>query len=155
MRDPLGAVFLLRYDNEEVGPHWALPGGGLDPGESPREGARRELREETGWAELEPGPLLCTWTHDFTRAGVPVRQHEHVYLAEARVPRREPTPEATAGHRAEGILGTRWWTPDELARTAEQIWPPGLGALLDAWSPGAAPADLGYVAVGTVSHPAR
>ncbi|MGW1868894.1 NUDIX domain-containing protein [Streptomyces mauvecolor] len=77
VRDPLGAVFLLRYDNEEVGPHWAMPGGGLDPGESPREGARRELREETGWTDLEPGPLLCTWTHDFTRAGIPVRLRPH------------------------------------------------------------------------------
>lgn len=27
---------------------WALPGGGLDPGEEPREAARRECWEETG-----------------------------------------------------------------------------------------------------------
>ncbi|MFE9142964.1 NUDIX hydrolase [Streptomyces tubercidicus] len=33
--DPGGALFLLRYDNEEVGLHWAMPGGGLDPGETP------------------------------------------------------------------------------------------------------------------------
>ena len=28
--------------------HWTLPGGGLDFGESPRDGALRELTEETG-----------------------------------------------------------------------------------------------------------
>ncbi|MFE9999620.1 NUDIX domain-containing protein [Streptomyces avermitilis] len=59
-----------------------------DPGESAREGALRELREETGWTDLEPGPPLCTWEHDFTRAGVPVRQLEHIYVA--RGPRRDP-----------------------------------------------------------------
>ncbi|MFI6051389.1 NUDIX hydrolase [Streptomyces violascens] len=148
VRDPLGAVFLLRYDNEEVGPHWAMPGGGLDPGESPREGARRELREETGWRDLEPGPLLCTWTHDFTRAGIPVRQHEHIYLADAPGPRRELGPEVAADHLADGILGRRWWTPEELRRTDEQIWPPRLPDLLDGWSPGDRPVDLGYVPVG-------
>ncbi|MFE6738497.1 NUDIX domain-containing protein [Streptomyces tubercidicus] len=37
--DPDGALFLFRYDKEEVGLHWAMPGGGLDAGETPRAGA--------------------------------------------------------------------------------------------------------------------
>ncbi|MEV5874130.1 bifunctional GNAT family N-acetyltransferase/NUDIX hydrolase [Streptomyces sp. NPDC052101] len=130
--DPKGAVLLLRYDNVEVGVHWALPGGGLEAGESPREGALRELAEETGWTDLEPGPLLCTWEHDFTHSGVPVRQHEHVYVT--RGPRRDPAgPQPTATHGAEGILGRRWWTRRELAAAPEPVWPPALSRLLDAW----------------------
>lgn len=57
--DPEGRVFLLCYDNEEVGVHWAMPGGGLEPGESPREGALREMREETGWDDLTPAPCCA------------------------------------------------------------------------------------------------
>ncbi|WP_437070310.1 GNAT family N-acetyltransferase [Streptomyces sp. enrichment culture] len=128
--DPEGAVFLFRYDNVEVGVHWACPGGGLEPGESPREGALRELREETGWTDLVPGALLTTWEHDFTHAVGPVRQHEHIYVA--RGPRREPTgPHLAAAHAEDGILTWRWWSRAELAEEAEPVWPPELARLLD------------------------
>nr|WP_202485968.1 bifunctional GNAT family N-acetyltransferase/NUDIX hydrolase [Streptomyces sp. SID4985] len=125
---PDGAVFLCRQKNVETGPHWTLPGGGLEPGESPREGAARELAEETGWTDLEPGPLLCVWEHDFTRGDVPVRQHEHVYVA--RGPRRAPTAAALTGHADEGILAWRWWSRAELAATDEPVWPQDLHRLL-------------------------
>ncbi|MFJ5777516.1 GNAT family N-acetyltransferase [Streptomyces sp. NPDC093094] len=128
--DPGGAVFLFRYDNIEVGVHWAMPGGGLKEGESPREGALRELREETGWTDLEPGPLLTTWEHDFTHAVGPVRQHEHLYVT--RGPRRDPAgPHLAAAHAEDKILTWRWWTREELAEEAEPVWPPGLARLLD------------------------
>ncbi|MFF3614980.1 NUDIX hydrolase [Streptomyces sp. NPDC002580] len=147
--DPTGAVFMFRYDNEEVGVHWALPGGGMDPGETPLEAVGRELREETGWTDIElDGTLLCLWEHDFTRAGVPVRQHEHIFLAYG--PRRDLTGELGAAHAADGILRGRWWSPDDLADAVEQLWPPQLPELLAAVrrdGPPAAPVDLGLVPV--------
>lgn len=147
MLSPAGEVFLLRSDNSEVGVHWTMPGGGLEPGESPIEGALRELREETGWTDVEPGALLCTWEHDFTWHGTPVRQHEHIYLTNG--PRREPG-DVSAMHRADGILDWRWWTPAELdAPGAGPFWPPTLPALLAdvrTAAPGSpAPVDLGYL----------
>ncbi|MDO0913872.1 bifunctional GNAT family N-acetyltransferase/NUDIX hydrolase [Streptomyces sp. DT2A-34] len=133
--DPEGSVLLFRYDNVEVGVHWALPGGGLEADETPREGALRELREETGWTDLEPGPLLCTWEHDFTHASVPVRQHEHIYVTQG--PHRDPTgPQLPAAHAADGILSWRWWTREELAAAPEPVWPPDLARLLDEWDAG-------------------
>ncbi len=45
--DRAGRVFVAqRIDHP--GPAWQMPQGGLDPGESPRAGALRELEEETG-----------------------------------------------------------------------------------------------------------
>ncbi|MFF4019487.1 GNAT family N-acetyltransferase [Streptomyces sp. NPDC001843] len=127
--DPEGSVFLFRYDNPEAGAHWALPGGGLEPGETSREGALRELREETGWTDLEPGPLLCTWEHDFTRFDTHIRQHDDIYVT--RGPRRDPAgPDLAAEHARDGILTWRWWTREELADPDEPVWPPHLGRLL-------------------------
>lgn len=43
-----GAILLVRHSYGP--PNWALPGGGLCPGEDPEVCARRELREELGLA---------------------------------------------------------------------------------------------------------
>ncbi|WP_163511844.1 NUDIX domain-containing protein [Fodinicola acaciae] len=59
--DPDGRVLLqLRDGNAPVGRHkWAVPGGGVEPGEHPESAARREIREETG-IELT-GKLELFW----------------------------------------------------------------------------------------------
>ncbi|ELS54187.1 putative MutT-like protein [Streptomyces viridochromogenes Tue57] len=106
------------------------PGGGLEADETPREGALRALREETGWTDLAPGPLLCTWEHDFTYAGTPVRRHEHICVT--RGPHRAPTgPQLPAAHAADGILTWRWWTRAEPAAVPEPVWPPEPARLRD------------------------
>ncbi|MBI3236160.1 MAG: NUDIX domain-containing protein [Chlamydiales bacterium] len=54
-------------------PVWVLPGGGLDPGESPEKGAIREVFEETGYevailrkvAEYLPVNRMTQYTHLF------------------------------------------------------------------------------------------
>jgi 8-oxo-dGTP pyrophosphatase MutT (NUDIX family) len=43
---------------------WALPGGKLDPGESPVEGALRELGEEAGISDVEVAGLLDDFVTD-------------------------------------------------------------------------------------------
>jgi 8-oxo-dGTP pyrophosphatase MutT (NUDIX family) len=129
--DDAGAVFLLRHVGGGIGLHWAMPGGGLEAGETPLQGARRELREETGWSDVEPTVLLWTWTRDYTRGDARVRQQEHIFLVTG--PRREPVGDLTAMHRQDGIVGWRWWQPTELAELAsrgERVLPPQLPGLL-------------------------
>ncbi|MFG2371128.1 GNAT family N-acetyltransferase [Streptomyces sp. NPDC048504] len=129
--DPTGAVFLFRYDDPETGgTFWALPGGGLEADETPREAALRELQEETGWTDLEPGPLLSTREIDLTLAGTPTHQHERIYVTHG--PHREPTgAHLTATHAQDGILAWRWWPRGELRTTTETVWPAELAVLLD------------------------
>ncbi|MFG2293915.1 NUDIX hydrolase [Streptomyces sp. NPDC048603] len=133
---PNGSVFLFRENNVEVGIHWLPPGGGIDPGESPEQTVVRELREETGWTDLTPQRLLCTWEHDFTHEGVPVRQHEHIYVTSgpARVPKKIE----------KGRGRWQWLDRAALAALTEPTWPPGLPELL------AAPAENGPVHLGLV-----
>jgi len=54
MRDQLGRVLLCET---QFKPDWELPGGIVEPGETPRQGAIREVREELG-IDLAVGSLL-------------------------------------------------------------------------------------------------
>jgi 8-oxo-dGTP diphosphatase len=48
---------LLLTHQEEPGPEVQLPGGGIDPGESPIQALHREVFEETGWRIARPRRL--------------------------------------------------------------------------------------------------
>lgn len=52
-------ILLIEFGND---PHYNLPGGGLDAGESVEEGLKRECREEA-FAEVEIERLLLVWEY--------------------------------------------------------------------------------------------
>ena len=112
--DPDDRILLVRFVNPENGDEfWATPGGGIDPGETLEDALKRELREETGLAEVELGPVVWTRRHVFPWAGKTLDQSERIALV--RVPAFEPQPQLTAEQLVdEGIYELRWWTLDEL-----------------------------------------
>lgn len=57
-----GGKILLILFHDENGPHYNLPGGGVDPGESLHQALERECREEAS-VHVEPGELLGAWEY--------------------------------------------------------------------------------------------
>lgn len=93
---------------------WELPGGTIEAGESPREAAVRELREETG---LEPSHLGYVGLATFRLR--PDGRLEHGAVFEAHVP-EEGT--FTPNDEIERVY---WWNPDDQVMGME-----GLDAVL-------------------------
>ena len=87
-----GQVVLIRHYRYPVGEHCLeVPAGGLWPGASPEEAARRELKEEAGGKAAE----LRYIGRFYTSNGIS-NEIAHVYLAtgvELGEPEREPTEE--------------------------------------------------------------
>jgi 8-oxo-dGTP pyrophosphatase MutT (NUDIX family) len=109
---------------------WFTPGGGLHAGETPAEGAARELFEDTG-LRVEPAELGAPIWHQVTEFSYDHRQYRQdqdfflLRVAEWRVD--------TAGMEAdeqETITEHRWWSAAELDASTEQIFPEDLATLL-------------------------
>ena len=139
-------VLLVRFVHPKTGEEfWTTPGGGLDPGESVETGLRRELREETGLLDFEPGPVVWTRREEFEWADQILNQSERIVLV--RVPSFEPRPELSAEElAAEGVYEVRWWTVDEIEGSDAVFYPTRLAKLLRQLleaGPPPAPVDVG------------
>ena len=70
IRDGDGRLLLVRRGRAPSRGRWSVPGGRVEPGETPAQAAAREVREETG-LEVIVGPLLASveigefLVHDF------------------------------------------------------------------------------------------
>lgn len=91
-----GAVLLTRQTSPR--PEFQLPGGGIDPGETPLMALHREVFEETGWTLATPRRLSVhrrfTWMPEY---GLWADKVCTIYLAR---PVRRRGPPAEEGHSA-------------------------------------------------------
>lgn len=145
--DPDGKLFLIHghdYDDLEHS-WWFTSGGGLEPGESHRDGAARELREETGLA-VDPqrliGPVLERKS-TFYFATATRKQDELFYLLHVTEAERQlidsgKEVDLTASEQ-ELLDGTHWFTLKELAAVEAEgkaIYPVGLVKMATDWLSG-------------------
>nr|WP_247601908.1 NUDIX domain-containing protein [Cellulomonas denverensis] len=110
---------------------WFTVGGGLEPQESPRDGAIREVREETGLT-LDPsalvGPVL-TRSAIFDFVAHRCRQDEEFFLA--RIPGDSVlASDGWTALEASVLDEMRWWDLDELAGVRIEVFPEGLPDLV-------------------------
>ena len=112
--DPDDRVLLVRFEFPATGRTWALPGGGLEAGETDHEALRRELHEEAGAPPVEIGPHIWNRLHIIPFIdGRYDGQAERIYLV--RTPAFTPRPAMTWQQlNAEYVFELRWWHPDEL-----------------------------------------
>lgn len=125
IRDPGGRLLLTRLAPGHLHEgRWTLPGGGLEHGEDPRAGVRREVHEETG-LDARVGDLLDVDTRhvpDFPLPdGAEVNAHSVHLLFDATVdPAREPRVVEVGG----STDAVRWATADELEQLplVDLVW---------------------------------
>jgi 8-oxo-dGTP diphosphatase len=122
--DPDDRVLLVRFEFPSTGTRWALPGGGLEPGETHVDALRRELVEEVGLHDADIGPHIWTRLHVIPFIdGRWDGQREQVHLV--RTARFDPTPVFSAPElAAEYVFELRWWTLDEIAAATDVVFVP-------------------------------
>ena len=138
-------VLLVRFEFPDAGTRWALPGGGIEPGESHEDALRRELAEEAGLHDPEIGPHIWDRVHIIPFIdGKWDGQRERIHLV--RCAGFDPLPALSwETLHAEYMFEVRWWHVDDIPDDLDVV-PRSLRHHLDALlrdGPPNRPVDVG------------
>lgn len=106
---PDGHVLLIERGWPPFEGAWALPGGHVDPGETSRAAAARELAEESG-VRVDPADLLQLGVWDAPGRDPRGRYVTVAYLA--------VVPDGTPATAGDDARTARWWKRDGLPELA-------------------------------------
>jgi 8-oxo-dGTP pyrophosphatase MutT (NUDIX family) len=131
--DASGRVLLLRWRDPGDGAIiWEPPGGGIEPGESTVDAARRELTEETGLDPEGIGPTSIDVERDTTWNGRRFVGPETFFLARYPGDRPELSRAGLLADEHDTLTGHDWIAVAELSHVDGRLEPPALAAAISA-----------------------
>ena len=107
-----GDRILLAEHRRADGSYWVLPGGAVEPGETPEQAAVREVHEETGL-------LIRLERHLFTDGprddgDIVIKRPRHTYLGSIVGGQLQECVEPESGNPGNGYLARVAWMPFDL-----------------------------------------
>lgn len=103
------------------GTWWFTPGGGVDPGETTEEAARRELWEETGQSDVEWGGLVARREVTFLFMGATYLSREDFFVAHTAS--LDVDPGGLTPLEEEAMQDRRWFDATSIRRLTEPVYP--------------------------------